>query len=49
MVSDAGSPGIQKQIIMPNNLKNMESRYQEILLELGKSIKVLNTQTWLLQ
>ncbi|XP_067084169.1 ATP-dependent RNA helicase DDX51 [Osmerus mordax] len=44
MVSDAGSPGIQKQIIMPNNLKNMECRYQEILQELGKTIKSENAK-----
>ncbi|XP_010874260.2 ATP-dependent RNA helicase DDX51 isoform X1 [Esox lucius] len=39
MVQDAGSPGIQKQIIKPGSLKSMESRYQQTLLELGNTIK----------
>nr|XP_023682807.1 ATP-dependent RNA helicase DDX51 [Paramormyrops kingsleyae] len=39
MLSDAGSPGIQKQIIKPENLKAMESQYERTLLELKKVIK----------
>ncbi|XP_008310850.1 ATP-dependent RNA helicase DDX51 [Cynoglossus semilaevis] len=39
MVTNAGSPGIQKQIIKPENLKSMEARYEEILQELAKMIK----------
>lgn len=38
MVSDAGSPGIQKQTIKPELLKNMEARYEETLSELAKVI-----------
>uniref|UniRef100_A0A3Q2D893 ATP-dependent RNA helicase n=1 Tax=Cyprinodon variegatus TaxID=28743 RepID=A0A3Q2D893_CYPVA len=39
MVKDAGSPGIQKQIIKPESLKGMEARYEEILQELADVIK----------
>ncbi|XP_048857162.1 ATP-dependent RNA helicase DDX51 [Brienomyrus brachyistius] len=39
MLSDAGSPGIQKQIIKPENLKAMESHFERTLLELKKVIK----------
>uniref|UniRef100_A0A0E9WID9 Uncharacterized protein n=2 Tax=Anguilla TaxID=7935 RepID=A0A0E9WID9_ANGAN len=39
MVRDAGSPGVQKQIVKPENLKGMEGRYQQILLELENVIK----------
>ncbi|KAK6313114.1 hypothetical protein J4Q44_G00164610 [Coregonus suidteri] len=39
MVKDAGSPGIQKQIVKPGSLKSMEPRYQQMLLELGNTIK----------
>lgn len=39
MVKDAGSPGIHKQIVMPGNLKSMEPRYEQTLLELGNTIK----------
>lgn len=40
MVLEAGSPGIQKQIIKPNNLKSMEARYGQTLQELASVIKV---------
>uniref|UniRef100_A0A8C7FV18 ATP-dependent RNA helicase n=1 Tax=Oncorhynchus kisutch TaxID=8019 RepID=A0A8C7FV18_ONCKI len=41
MVKDAGSPGIHKQIVKPGNLKSMEPCYQQTLLELGNTIKVV--------
>ena len=40
MVVEAGSPGIQKQIIKPENLKSMEARYGQTLQELANVIKV---------
>ena len=40
MVVEAGSPGIQKQIIKPENLKSMEARYEQTLQELANVIKV---------
>uniref|UniRef100_A0A673XL54 ATP-dependent RNA helicase n=1 Tax=Salmo trutta TaxID=8032 RepID=A0A673XL54_SALTR len=43
MVKDAGSPGIHKQIVMPGNLKSMEPRYEQTLLELGNTIKVVDS------
>ncbi|KAM6954034.1 ATP-dependent RNA helicase DDX51 [Aplochiton taeniatus] len=39
MVVDAGSPGIQKQIVPPGSLKRMEGRYQETLQELGNVVQ----------
>ncbi|XP_066500320.1 ATP-dependent RNA helicase DDX51 isoform X2 [Hoplias malabaricus] len=39
MVLNAGSPGLLKQTIKPESLKVMESRYEEVLVELGKAIK----------
>lgn len=39
MVMDAGSPGIQKQMIKPESLKGMEDRYEEVLQELADVIK----------
>ncbi|KAK2890482.1 ATP-dependent RNA helicase DDX51 [Channa argus] len=39
MVVEAGSPGIQKQIIKPENLKSLEARYQNTLQELANVIK----------
>ncbi|KAM9840813.1 ATP-dependent RNA helicase DDX51 [Aulostomus maculatus] len=39
MVVEAGSPGIQKQIIKPENLKSMEARYTQTLQELAAVIK----------
>ncbi|XP_044232864.1 ATP-dependent RNA helicase DDX51 [Thunnus albacares] len=39
MVVEAGSPGIQKQIIKPENLKSMEARYEQTLQELANVIK----------
>lgn len=39
MVVDAGSPGIQKQIVKPENLKSMEARYEQTLQELANVIK----------
>lgn len=40
MVRDAGSPSLQKQTIKPESLKGMESRYEDVLIELGRVIKV---------
>uniref|UniRef100_A0A3Q3QTJ6 ATP-dependent RNA helicase n=1 Tax=Monopterus albus TaxID=43700 RepID=A0A3Q3QTJ6_MONAL len=40
MVVEAGSPGIQKQIVKPENLKCMEVRYEQTLQELANVIKV---------
>lgn len=40
MVTDAGSPGIQKQIVKSESLKGMEGRYERVLQELAKVIKV---------
>ncbi|XP_059212528.1 ATP-dependent RNA helicase DDX51 [Centropristis striata] len=39
MVMEAGTPGIKKQIIKPENLKGMEARYEESLKELANIIK----------
>ncbi|TMS12605.1 ATP-dependent RNA helicase DDX51 [Larimichthys crocea] len=39
MVAEAGSPGIQKQIVKPENLKGMEARYEQTLQELANAIK----------
>uniref|UniRef100_UPI0037E808B3 ATP-dependent RNA helicase DDX51 n=1 Tax=Semicossyphus pulcher TaxID=241346 RepID=UPI0037E808B3 len=39
MVEEAGSPGIQKQIVKPENLKGMEARYEQTLQELANVIK----------
>lgn len=40
MVVEAGSPGVQKQIVKPENLKGMEARYEQTLQELANAIKV---------
>lgn len=40
MVSDAGSPGVKRQLVQPENLKGMEARYEQTLAELGKAVKV---------
>lgn len=37
---DAGSPGIQKQIVKSESLKGMEGRYERVLQELAEAIKV---------
>uniref|UniRef100_A0A8D3CXE4 ATP-dependent RNA helicase n=1 Tax=Scophthalmus maximus TaxID=52904 RepID=A0A8D3CXE4_SCOMX len=42
MVAEAGSPGIQKQIVKPENLQTMEARYEQTLRELEKVVKVLS-------
>ena len=50
MVVEAGSPGIQKQIVKPENLQSMESRYEQTLQELAMVIKVppqKNFKVWL--
>ncbi|KAF7649916.1 hypothetical protein LDENG_00133790 [Lucifuga dentata] len=39
MVSEAGSPGIKRQIVKPESLKSMEARYEETLQELASVIK----------
>ncbi|XP_026780896.2 ATP-dependent RNA helicase DDX51 [Pangasianodon hypophthalmus] len=44
MVQDAGSPSLQKQTVKPESLRGMESRYEEVLNELGRVIKEENTQ-----
>lgn len=40
MVQEAGSPGLQKQTVNPESLSGMESRYEDVLIELGRVIKV---------
>uniref|UniRef100_A0A3P9PPK1 ATP-dependent RNA helicase n=1 Tax=Poecilia reticulata TaxID=8081 RepID=A0A3P9PPK1_POERE len=40
MVMEAGSPGIQKQLVKPECLKGMEERYEGVLQELADVIKV---------
>lgn len=44
MVSEAGSPGIQKQMVKPELLKSLEQRYEEALRELGDLIKEEKTR-----
>lgn len=39
MLRNAGSPGLQKHIVKPQQLKGLESRYEEILVDLGEAIK----------
>lgn len=39
MVVEAGSPGIQKQIVKPESLKGMEARYEQTLEELANVVK----------
>ncbi|XP_076004874.1 ATP-dependent RNA helicase DDX51 [Genypterus blacodes] len=39
MVSEAGSPGMKKQIVKPESLRSMEARYEETLRELANAIK----------
>ncbi|XP_054473989.1 ATP-dependent RNA helicase DDX51 [Anoplopoma fimbria] len=39
MVVEAGTPGIQKQIVKPETLKGMEARYEQTLQELSNVIK----------
>ncbi|KAM8831548.1 ATP-dependent RNA helicase DDX51 [Spinachia spinachia] len=39
MVVEAGSPGIQKQIVKPENLKGMEARFEQTLQKLANAIK----------
>ncbi len=45
MVVEAGSPGIQKQIVKPDSLKGMEARYEQTLQELANVIKVPSVHT----
>ncbi|CAL1585291.1 unnamed protein product [Knipowitschia caucasica] len=44
MVSEAGSPGIQKQAVKPELLKGLEPRYEKALDELAEMIKEEKTQ-----
>lgn len=44
MVSDAGSPGIKRQLVQPGSLKGMEARYEQTLAELGKAVKEENAR-----
>ncbi|XP_051508423.1 ATP-dependent RNA helicase DDX51 [Myxocyprinus asiaticus] len=46
MVADAGSPGIQRQLVQPESLKSMESRYEQKLAELNKVVKEENAKKW---
>ncbi|XP_040925466.1 ATP-dependent RNA helicase DDX51 isoform X3 [Betta splendens] len=39
MVQQAGSPGIQKQLIKPQSLQSMEARYEQTLQELASVLK----------
>ncbi|KAG9270384.1 ATP-dependent RNA helicase DDX51 [Astyanax mexicanus] len=39
MLLNAGSPGLQKHVVKPQHLSGLESRYEEILVELGEAIK----------
>ncbi|KAI4801815.1 hypothetical protein KUCAC02_019686, partial [Chaenocephalus aceratus] len=39
MVVEAGTPGIQKQIVKPESLKGMEARYEQTLQDLANVIK----------
>uniref|UniRef100_A0A8C2ZVR4 ATP-dependent RNA helicase n=1 Tax=Cyclopterus lumpus TaxID=8103 RepID=A0A8C2ZVR4_CYCLU len=47
MVEEAGTPGIQKQIVKPQNLKVMEARYEQTLQELANAIKVPSLNTFI--
>lgn len=47
MVKDAGSPGIEKQIIGQKNLKSLEARYEQTLQQLADVIKVTAQKHWL--
>lgn len=47
MVKDAGSPGIEKQIIGQKNLKSLEARYEQTLQQLADVIKVTAQTLWL--
>lgn len=44
MVADAGSPGVQKQIIQSGSLKSMEVHYEQTLVDLGNTIKVSSSE-----
>lgn len=44
MVSEAGSPGIQKQMVKPEHLKSLEPRYEQALRELAGVIKEEKTR-----
>ena len=44
MLRDAGSPGVQKQIVKHGNLLGMEDHYQQTLLDLENVIKVTSTE-----
>lgn len=48
MVTDAGSPGIQKQIVRSESLKGMEGRYERVLQQLAHVIKVRDAR-WMFQ
>ena len=40
MLVEAGSPGIQKQMVKPESLQSMEVQYEQILQKLGDIVKV---------
>lgn len=44
MVADAGSPGVQKQIIQSESLKSMETQYEQTLVDLGNTIKASSSE-----
>lgn len=44
MVLDAGSPGIQRHMVLPETLKSMEPHYEQTLVELGKVVKEENAK-----
>lgn len=44
MVTDAGSPGVQKQIVKAESLKGMEGRYERVLQQLAQVIKVTDAR-----
>ncbi|XP_023808849.1 ATP-dependent RNA helicase DDX51 isoform X2 [Oryzias latipes] len=44
MVQEAGSPGLQKQIVKPESLKSMEERYEGTLQELAGVVKKEKTR-----
>lgn len=48
MVQDAGSPSLQKQTVKPESLRGMESCYENVLVKLGRIIKVKDFLSFIL-
>ncbi|XP_026126338.1 ATP-dependent RNA helicase DDX51 isoform X1 [Carassius auratus] len=44
MVTDAGSPGIERHFVKPQALKSMETHYEQTLAELGNVVKEENAR-----